>query len=576
MGHWLPNLQTLYLRFNHLTGHIPESISNLSKLTEITLRSNKFTGPIPKSLGNLSLLRVLILTGNSLTRDSSSSPELSFITSLTNCKHLEYLMISDNPLDGVLPTSIGNLSTSLQEFHAAGCKIKGDIPNGIGDLSNLMTLDLTDNDLTGDVPKTLEGLHELQGLSLANNKIRGPLPTSLCYLYKLSSLDLSQNQLSGPLLDCMGNITSLRKIHLYSNRLSSSIPSSLWNLKDLLVLDLSANSLSGTLPVEVENLKVVISVDLSRNQFTGDIPSTFGSMQNLINFSLASNKLQGSIPQSFSKMISMEWLDLSNNNLSGEIPKSLEGLQHLKYFNVSFNQLRGEIPSGGPFKDFTYQCFVSNEALCGAPQLHVPHCQNSSSHWSGRRRTLLVIILIITASLVLTMILLVVAWIIRHKRKEVPFQAGSQLNTVPGRFSYQQLQHATDDFSQDNLLGRGSSASVYRATVENGTLFAIKVFNLRLDCASKSFERECEILRNLRHRNLTKVISACSNLDFKALVLEYMQNGSLENWLYSDGHFLDIMQRLDIMIDVASALEYLHHGYLTPVIHCDLKHSTSF
>ncbi|PHU18961.1 hypothetical protein BC332_10112 [Capsicum chinense] len=102
---------------------------------------------------------------------------------------------------------------------------------------------------------------------------------------------------------------------------------------------------------------------------------------------------------------------------------------------------------------------------------------------------------------------------------------------------------------------------------------AVKVFNLQLDVAFKSFHTECEVLRSLRHRNLVKVITSCSNLDFKSIVLEYMPNGSLEKYLYSHNYFLDIRQRLTIMIDVACALEYLHHGCSSAVIHCDLKPS---
>ncbi|PHT49612.1 hypothetical protein CQW23_09359 [Capsicum baccatum] len=78
---------------------------------------------------------------------------------------------------------------------------------------------------------------------------------------------------------------------------------------------------------------------------------------------------------------------------------------------------------------------------------------------------------------------------------------------------------------------------------------------------------------HLRHRNLVKVITSCSKLDFKALVLEYMPNGSLDKYLYSHNYFLDIRQRLSIMLDVACALEYLHHGWSSPVIHCDVKPS---
>ncbi|PON37958.1 Serine/threonine protein kinase [Parasponia andersonii] len=78
---------------------------------------------------------------------------------------------------------------------------------------------------------------------------------------------------------------------------------------------------------------------------------------------------------------------------------------------------------------------------------------------------------------------------------------------------------------------------------------------------------------NLRHRNLVKIITSCSGTDFRALVLEYMPRGSLEKWLYSDEVCLNILQRLNIMIDVASALEYLHYGYSTAIVHCDLKPS---
>ncbi|PIN26727.1 Serine/threonine protein kinase [Handroanthus impetiginosus] len=123
------------------------------------------------------------------------------------------------------------------------------------------------------------------------------------------------------------------------------------------------------------------------------------------------------------------------------------------------------------------------------------------------------------------------------------------------------------------MLGIGGFSSVYKGTLRDGTLVAVKEFNMQLEGAFRSFDRECEVLRSLRHRNLTKVISSCTNSDFRALVLEYMPNGSLEKWLYSHNYFLDITQRLNIVIDVACALDYLHNCYPLPVVHCDLKSS---
>ena len=87
------------------------------------------------------------------------------------------------------------------------------------------------------------------------------------------------------------------------------------------------------------------------------------------------------------------------------------------------------------------------------------------------------------------------------------------------------------------------------------------------------YTKECTAICNLRHRNLVKIISSCANVDFKSLIMEFMPNGSLERWLYSHNYCLDFLQRLNIVIDVASALEYLHHGSSTPVVHCDVKPS---
>ncbi|XP_039168735.1 probable LRR receptor-like serine/threonine-protein kinase At3g47570 [Eucalyptus grandis] len=147
---------------------------------------------------------------------------------------------------------------------------------------------------------------------------------------------------------------------------------------------------------------------------------------------------------------------------------------------------------------------------------------------------------------------------------------------------------ATDGFSSSNLIGVGGFGSVYKGVLdENGTVIAVKVLNLMLHGAAKGFITECEALRNIRHRNLLKVLTVCSGTDysgneFKALVYEFMVNGSLEDWLHPspsptnvDGNVqkLSLIQRIDISIDVASALDYLHNNLQSPVIHCDLKPS---
>lgn len=72
---------------------------------------------------------------------------------------------------------------------------------------------------------------------------------------------------------------------------------------------------------------------------------------------------------------------------------------------------------------------------------------------------------------------------------------------------------------------------------------------------------ECEVLKNVLHRNLIKILSSCCNINFEALVFEFMSNGSPEKWLCFHNYFLDILKRLNIKIDVGLALEYLQHSH---------------
>ncbi|KAG6639462.1 hypothetical protein CIPAW_10G102200 [Carya illinoinensis] len=559
MGLFLPSLQQLILWGNKLRGTIPNSISNTSQLVNIDLGQNSFSGLIPKTLGNLRFLQRLRLEWNDLTVES---PELSIFSYLSNCINLVVLALGKNHLNGFLPKSIGNLSISLQKLRLYNCELKGSIPIEIEHLSGLTTLTLTNNKLSGLVPTTIGSLHMLQGLYLGGNRLKGTIPPELCYLRSLFQLYLD-------------NMTSLRSFRLDFNQLTSVIPLSLWRLTDLLEVDFSSNSLSGSLSSEIEKIKVLRILNLSRNQLSGDIPKTIGGLKDLTKLSLAINQLEGSIPISFGELVSLEFLDLSDNNLSGEIPKSLEGLHSLKYLNLSFNKLQGEIPTRGPFLSFSVAAFMSNKALCGATRLKVPPCEEGGPHktkttWPNMLRYVLPAIGFIMLALTLAF-----AW--KRWKKRNP-KSPAQVDLYPlvtwRRISHQQLVQATNGFSSNNLLGEGSFGSVYQGTLLDGMMnIAVKIMNMQVKGAFKSFDVECEVLRNIRHRNLVKIISICRSIDFKAFVLEYMPNGNLDIWLHSEDHYLNILQRLNIMIDIVSALEYLHHGYSTTIIHCDLKPS---
>ena len=133
------------------------------------------------------------------------------------------------------------------------------------------------------------------------------------------------------------------------------------------------------------------------------------------------------------------------------------------------------------------------------------------------------------------------------------------------------------------MIGSGCFGVMYKGILDSENMVVvIKVLNLQMKRAQKSFIEECNALKNIRHRNLVGVLTCCSSAnykghEFKALVFEYMQKGSLENWLHwgikreEQSRSLDLEKRLDIIYDIAFALHYLHHECKEPIIHCDLK-----
>ncbi|CAN6567159.1 unnamed protein product [Malus baccata var. baccata] len=534
IGLGIPNLEKIYIGINKLSGVIPNFISNASKLNVVDITDNSFSGFIPNKLCALAKLEYLSLYQNNLKVDTST-PEVNIFSCLGNLRNLQVLILGRNPLNAPLPISFQNYSASLQKISLSECKLKGSIPNDFGNLSSLISITLAGNQLSGLIPTSIERLGSLQG-------------------------NLSAN---------------LRILSLASNLLTSTLPSTLWELEQVWFLNLSSNLLNGSLSQDIGKLKIVSSVDLSSNNLFGVIPSSVGDLLDLTNLSLADNNCEGPIPSSFGKLKGLILLDLSNNSLSEAIPRSLEALLNLKYLNFSFNQLGGEIPEGGPFKNFSALSFVSNKALCGAARLHVPPCKNNTLQPNSRKAGSSNLKYIIPAIIIATIFLVAfVSIFILHRKRKI--EDATEATVLPQslwrRVSHLELLRATNGFNDSNLLGSGGFGSVYKGTLSDGIDVAVKIFDLQLEGAFKSFERECEMLSNIRHRNLIKIISCCSQLDFKALVLNYMPNGSLEKW-YSHNSSFNILNRLNIMVDVALALEYLHHGYSVPIVHCDLKPS---
>ncbi|KAF8028549.1 hypothetical protein BT93_E1238 [Corymbia citriodora subsp. variegata] len=583
VGSGLPNLEIFSIVMNRFVGSIPSWIpNNATNLQILQLGQNELSGNVP-SFDSLRNLRRLGLNNNDL--GSGGSSDLSFLCSLTNSTSLIYLSFSDNRLGGPLPICMGNLSVTIRKLALGFNPIIGEIPRAIGNLVNLELLEMSNAILFGDIPFDVANLKNLTDLVLSNNNLSGVIPSFLQKFKKLMILYLDGNHFHGHIPSNLDKCKSLVYLDLSNNNLSGSI---FPVVETLIYLNLSHNHLNGALPAEVGQMDHLNGLDISINMFGGEIPSALGNCDGLVELQMRSNHFQGSIPQSISSLRSIEILDLSNNNLSGDIPKFLEAFDFLQILNLSYNNFEGVLPTEGIFKNASATFITGNNKICGGIlEFRLPKCISRHSKSKGVVHKLKLVLSIIFGLLgmVLVLVFVYVRWLKKKKTKE---PTSSSIADTWQKLSYGTLLRATDGFSSTNLIGIGSFGSVYRGVLqENGTNIAVKVLNLMRQGALKGFKAECKALKSIKHRNLLKVLTVCSGIDyngndFKALVYELMVNGSLKEWLHpypvpanADGPSknLSLIQRIKISIDVAFALDYLHNQCQNAIVHCDLKPS---
>ncbi|GFY93206.1 leucine-rich repeat protein kinase family protein [Actinidia rufa] len=536
------NLRILSLDENKFIGNLPKELGSLSQLVTLTIQSNNLTRAIPDSFGNLSSLQNFMAGGNVLEGNIPGS-----LGSLKGLRILELgenklsgLYIHDNSFGGVLPNSIANFSTQLQHLIVGNNKISGSIPPEIGNLVSLNNLDLVYNQMTGSIPTSIGRLHKLQSVAFAGNKLSGEIPSSIGNLTLLNMLGIEENNLQGNIPSTLGNCQGLLLLQLYGNNISGSIPREVIGLSSLSIsLDLSRNSLSGPLPQEMGNLRNLGLLDLSHNKLSGEIPSSLSSCIRLQYLYLDNNSLKGVIPQFLESLRGIEELDFSYNILSGEIPKFLGSFSFLTKLDLSFNDLEGEIPAGKVFQNASAISVLGNNKLCGGiTALELPSCPDDKPRKKKMPHGLALLIPIVCGvlSIVLTSSILIICWL--RKMRKQPSVASSSMDSWR-IISYNKLLKATNEFSSTNLIGTGSFGSVYKGILNpsDQKAIAVKVFHQERRGATKSFMEECKALKNIRHRNIVKIITACASVDFqdndfKALVYEYMENGNLEHWLH--------------------------------------------
>ena len=229
------------------------------------------------------------------------------------------LDLSQNQLSGAIPPQIGQL-TGLTNLDLWGNQLTGAIPTAIGNLDNVTRLSLWANQLSGSIPAELGDMESLEWVALGINELTGEIPAELGNLANLTHMDFTLNQLSGAIPAELGNLTQVVWIGLWSNQLSGAIPSELGNLTTLNHLDLDHNRLSGAIPAELGNLENLRELWLRENHLSGAIPPELGNLSGLMVLGLEQNQLTGEIPAELASLANLSRLFISANELTGCVP----------------------------------------------------------------------------------------------------------------------------------------------------------------------------------------------------------------------------------------------------------------
>jgi len=233
----------------------------------------------------------------------------------------------------------------LEKLDLSENQLNGSIPSSIGHLEELEELHLNNNNLTGSIPKEVGNLVKLVSLNLGANQFFKPIPSAIGNLERLLYLNLSRNDLRS-IPSTIGNLINLKTLDFSSNPFVCSIPSTIGNLVKLVYLDGSNNvRLFGSIPPSIGNLSELVFFSFSGNKgMSGPIPPEIGNLKNLVSLNLHNNGLSGSIPPEIGKLVNLEGLYLGWNQLSGTIPPEIGNLENLKSLSLRINNLTGELP----------------------------------------------------------------------------------------------------------------------------------------------------------------------------------------------------------------------------------------
>ncbi|KAF3785578.1 Receptor protein kinase [Nymphaea thermarum] len=634
----LTSLQTLELQNNNLAGPLP-SLAGLGSLSVAILHDNSFTSFPPDFFSGLASLQAVYLDHNpfapwdiplsladatALVNFSANDAGVrgsipSFVGTFSSILSFN---LAYNNLTGGLPSSLSG--TSLQVFwlnNQKGPKLSGGI-DVLANMTDLVQVWLHSNAFTGPLPD-LAALTSITDLNLRDNRFTGPVPPSLVSIPTLKNISLTNNLLQGRIPDFHAGVGVDNDPKL--NRYCLPTPG---NCDERVTVLLSiagamaypaylADSWQGNDPcggwagITCNPKGNITVINFQDKGFSGTISPDFGKIPSLQRLMLSNNNLTGSIPQEIADLPALTYLDVSNNSLSGKVPLFKQNVQLLMGGNPQLGKDDGSQSGSGSSGS-------GGSGLGGA----------SGGGSAGKRSSASVGVIVgsVVAGVCALGLLGLLAFM-AYKRKQKGFgrvqspnavvihprHSGSDPEllkiTVAGAssanvvlngaqsqeaagpndiqlveagnmvISIQVLRNVTNNFSEENILGRGGFGTVYKGELHDGTKIAVKRMESGV-IGSKGldeFTSEISVLTKVRHRHLVALLGYCVDGNEKLLVYEYMPQGPLSrhlfNWKEEGSKPLDWKKRLSIALDVARGVEYLHSLAHQSFIHRDLKPS---
>lgn len=435
-------------------------------------------------------------------------------------------------------------------------------------------------------------------ISLQGKRLSGKVPPAVAQLKCLSGLYLHYNSLTGEIPREISSLTELTDLYLDVNNLTGSIPSEIGSMASLEVLQLCCNQLNGTIPLQIKSLKKLSVLALQHNNFSGHIIG-LANLQSLKSLDLAFNRFSGTFPVEIAKIPHLQTLDVRNNSLSGFVPPALKNL------GERFNYQNNPGLCGSGFHSLR-NCNNFGQNLIPKTADVKTHCNQSHCSEPSKLAQAALVAGIVSVTVTLVGAGLITFYRYRRGKQKIGSTAdasdgrlstdqskdlysrsasplvcleyssgwdplddgrcGNGLSLQAPRYTLEEVESATQYFSEVNLLGRSTFSSVYKGILRDGTLVAIRSINVT-SCKSEEvdFVNGLNLVTSLRHENLIRLRGVCCSKGRGECFLAYdfAPKGTLSQYLdLEDGSIqvLDWSTRVSIIKGIAEGIGYLDNG----------------